>query len=249
MTEAAGEDGFGSVRALLFDTFGTVVDWRTGVAREVAGFLGRYSLPGDPERFADEWRALYQPAMEVVRRGDRPFARLDVIHRENLVQALRSWGLDPGAFDSAELDQLNRAWHRLDPWPDSIEGLRRLRRRFLIAPLSNGNIALLTNMAKRAGLPWDCILGAEVVRAYKPQPAAYLGTADVLGLRPEECMMVAAHNDDLAAARAAGMRTAFVLRPTEHGPSQTADLTAEGPWDVVVGDFVSLADALGCGEE
>jgi 2-haloacid dehalogenase len=248
MTEAASEDGFGSVRALLFDTFGTVVDWRTGVAREVAGFLGRNSLPGDPERFADEWRALYQPAMEVVRRGDRPFARLDVIHRENLVQVLRSWGLDPGAFDSAELDQLNRAWHRLDPWPDSIEGLRRLRRRFLIAPLSNGNIALLTNMAKRAGLPWDCILGAEVVRAYKPQPAAYLGTADVLGLRPEECMMVAAHNDDLAAARAAGMRTAFVLRPTEHGPSQTADLTAEGPWDVVAGDFVSLADALGCGE-
>jgi 2-haloacid dehalogenase len=249
MTEAASEDGFGSVRALLFDTFGTVVDWRTGVAREVAGFLGHYSLPGDPERFADEWRALYQPAMEVVRRGDRPFARLDVIHRENLVQVLRSWGLDPGAFDSAELDQLNRAWHRLDPWPDSIEGLRRLRRRFLIAPLSNGNIALLTNMAKRAGLPWDCILGAEVVRTYKPQPAAYLGTADVLGLRPEECMMVAAHNDDLAAAQAAGMRTAFVLRPTEHGPSQTADLTAEGPWDVVVGDFVSLADALGCGEE
>ena len=248
MTETASEGSFETVRALLFDTFGTVVDWRAGITREVADFLDRHSLPGDPERFADEWRALYQPAMEVVRRGDRPFTRLDVIHRENLDQVLRTWGLDPDAFDPAELETLNRAWHRLDPWPDSIEGLRRLRRRFLIAPLSNGNIALLTNMAKRAGLPWDCILGAEVVRAYKPQPLAYLGTAEVLGLRPEECMMVAAHNDDLAAARATGMRTAFVLRPTEHGPSQTTDLSAEGPWDVVVSDFVSLADILGCGE-
>ena len=248
MTSAASEGGFGTVRALLFDTFGTVVDWRTGVAREIAGFLGRHSLPGDPERFADEWRALYQPAMEVVRRGNRPFTRLDVIHRENLDQVLRSWGLDPGAFDPAELDELNRAWHRLDPWPDSIEGLRRLRSRYFIAPLSNGNIALLANMAKRAGLPWDCILGAEVVHAYKPQPAAYLGTAEVLALRPEECMMVAAHNDDLAAARGTGMRTAFVLRPTEHGPAQRTDLSAEGPWDVVAGDFNSLADALGCEE-
>jgi 2-haloacid dehalogenase len=244
MTEAARENGLGAVRALLFDTFGTVVDWRTGVAREAAGFLRRHSHPGDPERFADEWRALYQPAMEVIRRGDRPFTRLDVIHRENLDRVLGSWNLDPGSFDPVELDELNRAWHRLDPWPDSIEGLRRLRHRFLVAPLSNGNIALLTNMAKRAGLPWDCILGAEVVRAYKPQPIAYLGTADVLGLRPEECMMVAAHNDDLAAARAARLRTALVLRPTEHGPSQTTDLSAEGPWDLVVDDFVNLVTAL-----
>lgn len=235
------------VRALLFDTFGTVVDWRSGIAREVADFFRRHGLPRDPERFADEWRALYQPAMEVVRRGDRSFARLDVIHRENLGQVLASWGLDAGAFDPAELDELNRAWHRLDPWPDSIAGLSRLRSRFLVAPLSNGNIALLANMAKRAGLPWDCVLGAEVVRAYKPQPEAYLGTAEVLGLRPEQCMMVAAHNDDLAAARACGLATAFVLRPTEHGPAQSTDLGAEGPWDVVVGDFIGLAEALGCG--
>lgn len=246
MTRPASAEGLETVRALLFDTFGTVVDWRGGIAREVAGFLRRHGLPGEPERFADEWRARYQPAMEVVRTGNRPFTRLDVIHRENLDYVLRAWGLDPGAFDPAELDELNRVWHRLDPWPDSVPGLRRLRRRFLIAPLSNGNIALLTNMAKRAGLPWDCILGAEVVRAYKPQPVAYLGTAEVLGLRPAECMMVAAHNDDLAAARACGLATAFVLRPTEHGPAQTTDLSAEQPWDVVIGDLVTLADALGC---
>src|SRR3954470_15059059 len=183
--------------------------------------------------------------MEVVRRGNRPFMRLDVIHRENLDQVLRSWGLDPGAFDPAERDTLNHAWHRLDPWPDSVEGLRRLRSRYFIAPLSNGNIALLANMAKCAGLPWDCILGAEVVRAYKPQPSAYLDTAEVLGLRPDECMMVAAHNDDLHAASAVGLRTAFVLRPTEHGPAQTTDLAAEEAWDVVARDFNELADALG----
>lgn len=241
-----GEDA-GEVRALLFDTFGTVVDWRGGIAREAAGFLARHGLAGDPERFADDWRARYQPAMEVVRRGDRPFTRLDVIHRENLEDVLRAWGLDPGEFDAAELDELNRAWHRLDPWPDSVEGLRRLRRRFLVAPLSNGNIALLTNMAKRASLPWDTVLGAEVVRAYKPQPSAYLDTAEVLGLHPGQCMMVAAHNDDLHAARTTGMRTAFVLRPTEHGPAQTTDLSAEASWDVVARDFLELADMLQTG--
>jgi 2-haloacid dehalogenase len=242
---AANQDIAGTVRALLFDTFGTVVDWRAGVAREVADFLRRHDLPGDPERFADEWRARYQPAMEVVRSGGRPFTRLDVIHRENLDFVLTAWGLNPGAFDPAELNALNHAWHRLDPWPDSVEGLRRLRSRYFIAPLSNGNIALLANMAKRAGLPWDCILGAEVVRAYKPQPSAYLDTAEVLGLRPDECMMVAAHNDDLHAASAVGLRTAFVLRPMEHGPAQTTDLAAEEAWDVVARDFNELADALG----
>ena len=243
---AASQDVAGTVRALFFDTFGTVVDWRAGVAREVADFLRRHGLTGDPERFADEWRARYQPAMEVVRSGKRPFTRLDVIHRENLDVVLAAWGLNPEDFDPAERDTLNHAWHRLDPWPDSVAGLRRLRGRFFIAPLSNGNIALLANMAKRAGLPWDAILGAEVVRAYKPQPSAYLDTADVLGMRPDECMMVAAHNDDLHAARQVGLRTGFVLRPTEHGPAQTTDLAAEEPWDVVAHDFNELADALGC---
>lgn len=241
-----GATTHGDVRALLFDTFGTVVDWRGGVAREAGAFLKRHSLTGDPETFADDWRAQYQPAMEVIRQGSRPFVRLDVIHRENLDSVLRAWGFDPARFDPAELDELNRAWHRLDPWPDAVRGLARLRERFFIAPLSNGNIALLANMAKRAGLPWDAILGAEVVRAYKPQPVAYLGTADVLGLRPDQCMMVAAHNDDLLAARAAGLRTGFVLRAAEHGPGQTTDLKADGPWDLSVHDFCELADALGC---
>lgn len=234
------------VRALLFDTFGTVVDWRNGIAREVRDFLQRHSLRGDPHDFADEWRARYQPAMERVRSGGRDFVRLDVIHRENLEGALHASGHDPARFDPAELDELNRAWHRLDPWPDSVAGLTRLKRRYFIAPLSNGNIVLLANMAKRAGLPWDAILGAEVVRAYKPQPIAYTGTAEVLGLKPEQCMMVAAHNDDLAAASAVGMRTSFVLRRTEHGRDQTTDLNSDGPWDISVESFLELADALGC---
>ena len=241
--ETTGQ-GLGAVKALLFDTFGTVVDWRGGIARDAEAFLARHGIEGDPTAFADSWRSFYQPAMEQIRSSGRPFTRLDVLHRENLERVLASWKLDPAAFKSEELDELNRAWHRLDPWPDSVEGLRRLRRKFLIAPLSNGNILLLTNMAKRAGIPWDCILGAEVVRAYKPQPSSYRDTADVLGLQPEECMMVAAHNDDLAAASAVGMRTGFVVRKTEHGPQQTSDLAPTGPWDVVAGDMVELAEQL-----
>ncbi|WP_133768455.1 haloacid dehalogenase type II [Enterovirga rhinocerotis] len=233
-----------AVRALLFDTFGTVVDWRAGIVREVAPFLSRHGISGRAEDFADGWRERYQPAMQRVRAGERSFVRLDVIHRENLEDLLVAWGAEPGELPAGELDDLTRAWHRLDPWPDAIEGLRRLRERFVVAPLSNGNIALLTNMAKRAGLPWDCILGAEVVRAYKPDPRAYLDTAEVLGLAPSECMMVAAHNDDLAAAASVGLRTAFVRRPTEHGPTQATDLEPTGAWDHVVSDFVELAASL-----
>ena len=232
------------VRALLFDTFGTVVDWRAGISREADKFLRRHGLPGEGTGFADAWRAQYQPAMEVIRSGNRPFVRLDVIHRENLDRVLRAWDVDPTRFDTAELDELNRAWHRLDPWPDAVAGLTRLRERFFIAPLSNGNIGLLANMAKRAGLPWDAILGAEVVQAYKPQPSAYLKTAEVLGLAPAQCMMVAAHNSDLAAARDAGMRTGFVARPTEHGAHQSSDLAATEPWDVIATDFRELADTM-----
>lgn len=234
----------GSIRALLFDTFGTVVDWREGIAREAAALLERHNHLGDPYRFADDWRARYQPAMEAVRSGGRPFVRLDTLHRENLVGVLEAWGLNPSTLGPGEVDELTKAWHRLDPWPDSISGLRRLRERYLIAPLSNGNIALLTNMAKRAGIPWDCILGAEVAQAYKPAREAYTKTADFLGLAPTECMMVAAHNDDLAAAKAAGLRTGFVLRPREHGPDQTADLSPSGSWDFIASDFETLADLL-----
>jgi 2-haloacid dehalogenase len=235
------------VRALVFDVFGTVVDWREGVARELRAFFARHgAAAADAYAAADAWRRRYQPAMEECRSGRRPFTRLDVLHRENLDAVLREAGLDPSTVDAGELDQLNRAWHRLDPWPDAVEGLARLKRRYVIAPLSNGNVALLLNMARRAGLPWDAILGAEVARAYKPQPEAYLRTADILGLAPAELCLVAAHNSDLAAARACGLKTVFVPRLREHGPVQTTDLAPDGPWDVVAADFLDLAAKLGC---
>jgi 2-haloacid dehalogenase len=233
------------VHALVFDTFGTVVDWRTGIAREAAPLLIEHGSEAKPEAFADAWRQRYAPAMEEVRSGRRPFTRLDLLHRENLVAILPDFGIDPAQVPAALLDELNRAWHRLDPWPDSVPGLHRLKTAYLIAPLSNGNIILLTNMAKRAGIPWDCILGAEVVQAYKPTPQSYLRTAEVLAMQPEEIGLVAAHNSDLAAARACGLRTVFVPRPTEHGPGQTTDLRAEGEWDVVATDFEDLATQLG----
>lgn len=235
------------IKAIVFDVFGTVVDWREGVARELRAFFDRHGGGRlDPYRAADAWRKRYQPAMEECRSGRRPFTRLDVLHRENLDAVLRDSGIEPSSVDARELDELNRAWHRLDPWPDAVAGLLRLKERFIIAPLSNGNVSLLLNMARRAGLPWDAILGAEVANAYKPQPEAYLRTADILGLQPGEVCLVAAHNSDLAAARACGLRTAFVPRPREHGPAQASDLQPEGPWDVVAADFVDLASRLGC---
>lgn len=235
------------LRAVVFDVFGTVVDWREGVARELRAFFDRHGARGaDAYAAADAWRRRYQPAMEECRSGRRPFTRLDVLHRENLDAVLSECGLDPGGIAAEALDGLNRAWHRLDPWPDAVEGLKRLKTRYVIAPLSNGNVALLLNMAKRAGLPWDAILGAEVAGAYKPQPEAYLRTADILGLSPGELCLVAAHNNDLAAARACRLRTAFVPRVREHGPKQVSDLKPDGPWDVVAADFVELAARLGC---
>ena len=216
-----------SLRALVFDVFGTVVDWRSGVARDARPFLERFAPEADPFAFADAWRRRYSPAMEAVRSGRRPFVRLDVLHRENLEAILPEFGIDAARVPAAALDELNLAWHRLDPWPDAVPALQRLRRRFVIAPLSNGNIALMVDMARRAGLPWDAILGAEVSQAYKPSPQAYLRTLEALMMRPDEVCMVAAHNGDLAAARACGLRTAFVRRPTEHGAGQTTDLDAQ----------------------
>jgi 2-haloacid dehalogenase len=233
------------VRALLFDVFGTVVDWRSGVAREATPFLRRRGAESvDPLAFADAWRASYQPAMEQVRSGRRRFTRLDVLHRENLETILPDFGIDPATVPASELNELNLAWHRLDPWPDAVAGLTRLKTSFIIATLSNGNIALVLDMAKRAGLPWDAILGAEVVQAYKPMPEAYLRTADILAMRPEQICLVAAHNGDLAAARKCGLRTAFIPRPAEHGPNQTTDLRPDQEWDVVAADFGALAEKL-----
>lgn len=238
---------FDSVKALVFDVFGTVVDWREGVARDAAPVLaglGRQDI--EPRAFADAWRRRYQPAMEQCRSGRRPFTRLDVLHRENLDGVLQDHGIDPVTLGEAALDDLNRAWHRLDPWPEAVAGLTRLKRRFIIAPLSNGNIALMTNMAKLAGIPWDAILGAEVAQAYKPQPEAYLRTAEILGIRPSELCLVAAHNGDLKAARGCGLATAFVTRPTEHGPGQATDLSPSEAWDAVARDFQDLAHRLEC---
>jgi len=235
------------LKALVFDVFGTVVDWREGVARDLDAFLKKHGVAAaDARAVADAWRRRYQPAMEECRSGRRPFTRLDVLHRENLDAVLADYGVDPTTIDPAELDELNRAWHRLDPWPDAVAGLLRMKQRFIIAPLSNGNVALLLNMAKRAGLPWDAILGAEVAGAYKPQPEAYTRTVDMLGLRPAEMCLVAAHNSDLKAARACGLQTAFVLRATEHGPGQTIDLTPSDRWDFVAADFLDLAAQLEC---
>jgi 2-haloacid dehalogenase len=234
------------VKAVVFDVFGSVVDWRSGVAREAAPFLaarGRSDI--DPAAFADAWRKRYQPAMEEVRSGKRPFTRLDVLHRENLEGVLQDYGIDTAAIPEADLEMFNRAWHRLDPWPDSVPGLTRLKRKYIIAPLSNGNIALMLNMAKRAGLPWDAILGAEVAQAFKTTPEAYLRTADILGLPPSAMCLAAAHNNDLAAARKCGFRTAFMPRPTEHGPGQTSNLTPAQDWDVVAKDMEDLATQLG----
>jgi 2-haloacid dehalogenase len=234
-----------NVRAFVFDVFGTVVDWRSGVAREAAPFLARHAKAGaDPAAFADAWRQRYQPAMEEVRSGRRPFTRLDVLHRENLAGVLPDFGIDPATVPAAELDELNLAWHKLDPWPDAVAGLTRLKSRYIIAPLSNGNIILMVDMAKRAGLPWDAILGAEVAQAYKTSPEAYLRTADILAMAPAEVCLVAAHNNDLAAARKCGLRTAFVYRPHESGPGRTPP----GPdqeWDVIAADFGELAARAG----
>jgi len=232
------------VKALTFDVFGTVVNWRDSVAREAKAFLGPKGYDKDWHGFADQWRARYQPAMAKVRNGERPWAKLDDLHRENLVELLPEFGIS--GLSEAEIDHLNRAWHRLDGWPDTVEGLIRLKRKFILATLSNGNVALMVNMAKHAGLPWDAILGAEVAHAYKPQPEAYDRTAGFLDLKPEQCMMVAAHNGDLLAARSRGFHAAFVSRPLEHGPNKTRDVEAEHDFDVIADSFIDLAAKLGC---
>jgi 2-haloacid dehalogenase len=245
MAEAiAAPAGPAGVKALLFDVFGTVVDWRTSTIRELSAFGAARGLKADWERFTDDWRGLYQPSMEEVRSGRRPYALLDDLHRESLLTLLDRHGIT--GLAAHEIEHLVRIWHRLAPWPDVVAGLWRLKRRFILATCSNGNISLMVNLARFNNLPWDMVLGAEITKAYKPQPAAYAGSVRALGLAPGEAMMVAAHNYDLAAAAAEGLRTAFVPRPTEYGPHQKGDFHADRPWDVVTTSFEGLADALGC---
>jgi 2-haloacid dehalogenase len=233
-----------AVRAVLFDTFGTVVDWRSGIASAVRAFAAGRALSLDPGAFADEWRARYEPSKEAVRSGRRPYVSLDTLHRENLDAVLRSYGIDPRAIEPSELTSLVAAWHYLPPWPDSAEGIRQLKRDFIVGPLSSGHTALLVNMAKAAGLPWDVILGSDISRAYKPSPEAYRKPAVLLGLDPGEVMLAAAHNNDLAGARRAGLATAFIARPTEHGSGQVTDLAAADDWDLTATSITELARQL-----
>lgn len=233
--------------ALAFDVFGTVVDWRAGVARDSTHFLAAIARPDlDPHRFADQWRARYQPAMAAVRDGQRGFVILDTLHRETLVDLLTRHDIATAAIDPALLDDWSHAWRRLDPWPDAVAGLTRLKARFPIVTLSNGNVALMLEMARRGGLPWDAILGAEFTHAYKPEPAAYLGTAAALGLAPAQLCLVAAHHSDLAAARACGLLTVYVDRPDEYGGRPAPDVDAAQDWDWATASLTGLADLLDC---
>ncbi|HEX3588178.1 MAG TPA: haloacid dehalogenase type II [Pseudonocardiaceae bacterium] len=232
-----------TIRAVLFDTFGTVVDWRGGIIAAATGLLRRHGLDVDGAAFADAWHRMYQPSMAPIRDGTRDFVTLDVLRRESLHSLLADFGLAT-EFDEREIDALVHAWHELPPWPDSVEGLTAIKADYIIGPLSNGNTSLLTDMAKHAGLPWDVILGSDVRKAYKPTPGAYLAPAELLDLPPGEIMLAAAHNDDLRHARSAGLATAFIARPTEHGPDQTIDLAADDDWDVSVTSITELARAV-----
>lgn len=229
------------LRALAFDVFGTVVDWRSSVIAELTEFGRQHGVDVDWARFADDWRAGYVPAMDRVRRGELPWTRLDDLHRMRLLELLTAAGIS--AADE-QIDALNRAWHRLDPWPDAVAGLTRLKERFVVTTLSNGNVSLLTNMAKHGGLPWDCVLSAEIFGHYKPDREVYLGCARILDVAPDELMLVAAHPSDLHAAREAGLRTGYVHRPLEQGPDRTVPRPDDGEFDVMATDFLDLADKL-----
>jgi 2-haloacid dehalogenase len=238
------------VKALLFDVFGTVVDWRTGIAREVESIAKKYDILLDPFDFADAWRAEYQPAMEEIRKGRRSFTILDILHMENLKKIASKFNLNNLANE--DFNMLVRAWHRLPGWPDSSDGLNALKKKYILATQSNGNIALIVNMAKFSNLNWDVVLGAEVIGHYKPEPEAYLKACNALDLKTEECLMVAAHDDDLKAARLQGMKTAYVHRPFEYGRdkmfdiAQVNDYKGDRVWDIVSSDLNDLAKQLGC---
>jgi 2-haloacid dehalogenase len=234
-----------AVKALVFDVFGTVVDWRTSLINDFTKWSKTRGIEADWTALVDGWRAVYVASMDEVRRHpERGYVILDVLHRRSLEKLVEQQGIR--GLTGADLHYLTMGWHRLHPWPDSVAGLTRLKTKYIISPLSNGNVALLTNMAKFAGLPWDLIMSAELFEHYKPDPETYLGAAKLLCLPPEQVMMVAAHNSDLKHAQRNGLKTAFVARPTEYGPLQKIDFEATGDWDIVAKDFGAIAHRMGC---
>jgi len=230
--------------AIMFDTFGSVVDWRGSLIAELTAYGASRGVTADWTALVDAWRAAYHPSMDRVRKKEVPWTRLDDLHRASLDALVRQFAITGLTED--DLRHINLGWHRLNPWPDSVPGLTRLKRRFIIGPLSNGNVSLLTGMAKHAGLPWDTVLGSDVFGHYKPDPEIYLGMARLLDVAPGQLMLGAAHNGDLAAARKCGLMTAFFPRPAEYGPHQKRDFRAEQDWDVVARDIEDLAAQLGC---
>ncbi|HJS86351.1 MAG TPA: haloacid dehalogenase type II [Acetobacteraceae bacterium] len=229
--------------AIVFDTFGTVVDWRGSLIAELTAFGQERGIGADWAGLVDAWRAAYQPSMSRVRTGEIPWTKLDDLHRASLDRLIEEFGIT--GLSETDHQHINRGWHRLTPWPDAVPGLTRLKQRFIIGPLSNGNVSLLTNMAKHAKLPWDMVFGSDLFGHYKPDPETYLGVCRLLDLAPAQVMMAAAHNGDLAAARQCGLLTAFFPRPSEYGPHQSRDFTADAEWDVVAADIEDMAERLG----
>jgi 2-haloacid dehalogenase len=234
-----------AVKALVFDVFGTIVDWRSSLINDFTAWGDNKGIKADWTALVDGWRAVYAASMDVVRKNPQNgYVILDTLHRQSLEKLVAQ--LSIAGLTDADLHHLTMGWHRLHGWPDSVPALTRLKKKFIISPLSNGNVALLTNMAKFAGLPWDLVMSAELFEHYKPDPEVYLGAAKLLCLKPEQVMMCAAHNNDLKAAQKLGLKTAFVARPTEYGPLQKYDFEAKGEWDVIGKDFNEVADKLGC---
>ncbi len=232
-----------SVKALTFDVFGTVVDWRSSVIKELTNLGKSKGITADWEAFADKWRGGYAPSMDKVRKGELPWKSIDQLHRMVLDQLLDEFKITE--LTEQEKVRLNKAWHRLSPWPDTVEGLTRLKQKYIIATLSNGNISLLTNMAKHSDLPWDVILSSELARHYKNDKEVYLKALSLLDLQPEELMMCAAHQDDVTAAREVGLKTAYVFRPLEFGPDKPSDATSNMPYDIIANDIIDLSVKLG----
>ena len=229
--------------AIVFDTFGSVVDWRGSLIADLTAFGQKRGIAADWPALVDAWRASYHPSMDRVRKGEQPWTKLDALHRASLDILVAQFGIK--GLTEQDLEHINLGWHRLNGWPDSVPGLTRLKKRFVIGPLSNGNVSLLTNMAKHAGLPWDMVFGSDLFGHFKPDPETYLGVAKLMDLAPEPVMMAAAHNGDLGSARKCGLMTAFFPRPNEYGPHQKRDYTAEQEWDIVAKDIEDLAARLG----